>query len=132
MPSPRRFPRPATEEAGEAFASTAEAWLWAAKHVLMRAEGAKAQGISGSVARPCEPGDVVLAARRQHRAGWLGKRELRVLWHYGTLGREPWDDSPFEREDWRAWSNALARLEPPLIRRGIVVPPHPGRFGHVR
>lgn len=132
MPSPRRFPRPAAEVTGEAFATAAEAWLWAAKHALLAADGAKPEGHLGSVARPCEPGDVVLAARRLHKAGWLGKRELRALWHYGTLGREPWADSPFEREDWRVWSNAVSRLEAPLIRRGIVVPPHPGRFGHAR
>ena len=132
MPGPRRFPRPANEVTGEAFASASEAWLWAATLALLAADGAKRDSRSVTVPRPCEPGDVVLAAQRLHRAGWLGKRELRVLWHYGTLGREPWADSPFEREDWQTWSRALSRLEPPLIRRGIVAPPHPGRFGHAR
>lgn len=125
----KRFPRPTGVVTGQPFSTAAEAWIWAAQLQAKALDGAK-RGSGHGDPRPCEPGDIILVAKRLYRARWLTRDQLRILGHYGVLGREPWMDSVFEEADHRQWVAALDRLAPALQRRGFVLPPKPGRFGH--
>lgn len=130
MSRAKRFPRPTGPVTGSPFATVAEAWIWAAQLQAKAAEGGK-RGAGSGMPRPCEPGDIIAAAIRLHRARWLSQEQMQVLTHYGVLGRAPWPDSVFEQGHALTWDRALDRLAPVLQRRGIVLPPKPGRFGHV-
>lgn len=123
MPRERFACRPsfcAVRGAVQPFAAADEAWWWAVLAHRARAEGARIAAGRGLVPRPCEPIDVLLAARRLWRRGSLGPRHLTVLARYGEEQLAPDPVRPHQAADAALWLEALHRLDGVLRRKGIV------------
>ena len=119
--SRRRYvPRPLSFEVAVPFGCAVEAWFWAALACRARHEGARDGGAVGSVARPCEPEDVLRAAEGLWRQGRITRRQLEVMALYGRDLLPPDPLSAEQRADARLWDDALGRLEPVLRAKGIV------------
>ncbi len=116
------------------FADAAEAWFWFIQAQQARSEGARITAGAGLVPRPCEPVDILAILTQLHRTRRLLMDHILVLRHYGRRLMAP---DPRRVKEMRAhdlWTEALERLEPVLIRKGIVEgdttlrTPHPNRF----
>lgn len=120
MPRTRYAPRPTPSLPGEPFESCEAAWFWAVEtHDNMLGGARMAAGLA-EVPRPCDARDVLGAALRLHRGRTLSRGHVDVLFRYG---RRQWPPDPRvdeERACVRLWEEALARLEPELVRKGIV------------
>ena len=106
------------------FASAEEAWFWFIQAQAARTEGARFSRGLGLVARPCEPLDIMGVLDRLYRKRRLLRDHLLVLRHYGRRLMAP--DARLAREARAAtlWREAFNRLEPVLIRKGIVEEQH--------
>jgi hypothetical protein len=103
------------------FSSAEEAWLWTMAALDDRARGWRG-GASGPP-RPCEPDDVVMQLDRLFRRYVITREDAAVLAKWGKRRQPP---DPRARSAWRdaaLWQDALARLEPLLVERGIVRAP---------
>jgi hypothetical protein len=100
------------------FETAEAAWFWAAAALRARREGARP--VSGGPLRPCTPDDIVLCLERLYRAREIGPMHARVLRRWGDAGFAPDPKRWGDRGDVRLWREAMARLQPMLVRRGIV------------
>lgn len=102
------------------FENAEEAWFWFIQAMQARAEGARfTQGLA-LYPRPCEPIDILKLVERLHRQRRLLMDHVLVLRHYGTRLLPP---DPYRAKEMRAhtlWHEALGRLEPLLIKKGII------------
>lgn len=102
------------------FDSTEEAWFWFIEAQKAREDGARFSFGQGLVPRPCEPLDILNVLNALYRKRRLLMDHLRVLRHYGDRQMPP---DPRRHKEMRAhdlWCEALDRIEPVLVRKGIV------------
>lgn len=115
-----------------AFDNAQEAWLWFILAQEARNEGARFTSGAALVARPCEPCDILKCVDRLYRNRRLVMDHLLVLRHYGKRQLPPDPRRVKEVRAFALWKEALDRLEPVLVRKGIVRPkltlPKPGRY----
>jgi hypothetical protein len=102
------------------FRDAEEAWLWTMAALVARREGARFTANQGSIARPCEPDDVVKCLDGLYRRRRIDLVHARILRIWGERQVSPCPAVPGERCDWRLWREALDRLEWPLRVKGIV------------
>lgn len=104
------------------FSSVEEAWFWFIKAQQARNDGARVTVGQGLVPRPCEPVDILNVLDRLYRNRRLLIDHLKVLRHYGCRMMPPDQSRVKEMRAHTIWQEAMERLEPVLIRKGIVQP----------
>lgn len=120
MPRPR-FAPPAAPDAGEVpFDGAEQAWLWCVEAETYRLEGARMQAGLAARPRPCEPVDVLIAVERLARRGAIDRAHIDVLMRWGFRQQRPDGLDAESVRALRLWREALDRLEPDLVGRGIV------------
>jgi hypothetical protein len=115
-----RTPRPVSDRPATPFDTALEAWFWFIQAQDARNDGARFASGLGLVARPCEPSDILKILNTLYRARRLTRDHLLVLRHYGRRQMPP---DPRRARELRAhilWKEALERLEPIWVRKGIV------------
>ena len=120
MTEKSRIPTPQRETATVPFATVEEAWFWFIQAQAARVDGARFSMGQGLVARPCEPLDILRVLDRLHRQRRLLMDHLLVLRHYGRRLMPPDPRRAREVNAHKLWTEALQRIEPALIRKGIV------------
>jgi hypothetical protein len=103
------------------FEDAEHAWLWTMSALIARREGARYTANKGTIARPCDPDDVVKCLDALYRQGRINLVHARVLRIWGERQMPPGPTVPAERQDSRIWDEALERLAWPLRVKGIVV-----------
>lgn len=132
MSKDRYVPKTQPDQRTVLFDSAEEAWLWFILAQEARNEGARFSAGQGLVARPCEPSDILNVVDRLYRNRRILMDHLLVLRHYGKRQLPP--DARRLREVRAAslWSEAMERLEPVLVKKGIVrtkfFQPQPNRY----
>ena len=104
------------------FETAQEAWLWFVLAQEARNAGARISAGLSLISRPCEPMDILKCVERLYRNRRLVMDHILVLRHYGKRQLPP---DPARIKEVRAthlWNEALERLEPVFIRKGIVRP----------
>lgn len=117
-----RFPKPTSDVKTEPFNSAEEAWFWFLAAQAARNDGARVSAGAGLVARPCIPDDIYNVLNRLHRDRRLLMEHLLVLRHYGRRQMPPDPRRMKEVRAFHLWKEALERMEPLLVRKGIVKP----------
>jgi hypothetical protein len=102
------------------FGNAEHAWLWTMAALIARREGARFSAKKGSVARPCDPDDVVKCLDALYRQRRIDLAHARVLRIWGERQMPPSASVAAERQDRKLWIEALERLEWPLRVKGIV------------
>lgn len=102
------------------FSSVEEAWFWFIRANEARNAGARFTAGMGDVPRPCEPLDILRILDRLYRNRRLLWDHMLVLKHYGLRRLPPDPDRIKEVRACTLWQEALARLEPIMVRKGIV------------
>jgi hypothetical protein len=114
------------------FDNAEDAWLWFILAQEARNEGARFTAGAGLIARPCEPADILTCIDRLYRNRRLVMDHLLVLRHYGKRQLPPDPRRVKEVRAFALWKEALERIEPVLVRKGIVrlklSLPQPGRY----
>lgn len=114
------------------FDNAEEAWLWFILAQEAKNEGARVMAGAGLCVRPCEPLDILKSLDGLYRNRRLIMDHLLVLRHYGKRQLAPDPRRVKEVRAFALWKEALERLEPVLVRKGIVRPkltlPKPGRY----
>ena len=115
-----------------AFDTAEEAWLWFILAQEAKNAGARITAGAGLISRPCEPADILQSMDRLYRNRRLVMDHLLVLRHYGKRQLPPDPRRVKEVRAFALWKEALERMEPVLVRKGIVRPklslPQPGRY----
>jgi hypothetical protein len=115
-----RTPKPTPDVATHPFDSVMEAWFWFIQAQDARNDGARFSAGVGLIPRPCEPSDILKILNTLYYARRLERDHLLVLRHYGRRQMPPDPRRVKERRAHDVWKEALNRLEPVLIRKGIV------------
>lgn len=105
------------------FESVTEAWFWFIQAQQARNDGVQLRLGAGLFPRPCEPVDILRVLDRLYRQRRLLRDHLLVLRHYGRRQMPP---DPQRVREYRAfclWEEALERIEPVLVAKGIVTSP---------
>ena len=114
------------------FSDAEETWFWFILAQEARNAGARFSAGLSLTERPCEPGDILQCVERLYRNRRLMMDHILVLRHYGKRQMAPDPRRVKEVRAFSLWKEALERLEPVLVRKGIVRPklslPQPGRF----
>jgi len=119
------------------FNDAQEAWFWFVQAQEARNEGARFTAGVSLFPRPCEPADMLKILDGLYRQRRLMRDHLLVLRHYGRRQLAPDLNRVKEVQAHRLWHEALERIEPILIRKGIVQPKkflnklgtnHPNKF----
>lgn len=113
-------PRPTSTAPTIPFADAQEAWFWFIQAQQARIDGARVSAGAGLVPRPCEPIDILNVVSQLHRARRLLIDHILVLRHYGRRTMAPDPRRAKEMRAHKLWTEALAHIEPVLIRKGIV------------
>ncbi len=114
------IPRGQSGSEATPFETAEEAWFWFVQAQEARNEGARIVSGIGKGVRPCEPVDILKVLDRLYRQRRLLRDHLLVLRHYGRRLLPPDQKRVKEVRAWDLWSEALERIEPLLIRKGIV------------
>lgn len=101
------------------FKSSEDAWFWTMNSLRARRDGRRASTYGGSLARPCEPDDVVGCLDNLFRSHDINADHARVLRQCGDQQAAP-DPQRGPPRDLKLWREALDRLDAPLRRKGIV------------
>lgn len=117
--SPKRLPDTETT----AFESAEEAWFWFILAQKARNEGARGGAGRALAARPCEPSDILQCVDRLYRHRRLSMDHILVLRHYGKRQMAPDKSRVKEVQASALWNEAMERLEPVLMRKGIICTP---------
>lgn len=118
-----RSPRPLPSGEARPFDDVAEVIFWFVQAQEARAAGARVRAGLGLVDRPCEPLDVLAVIDRLYRQRRLGIDHVRVLAHYGRRLMPPDPDRALEVRAFVLWQEALDRLRPALLAKGILADP---------
>ncbi len=102
------------------FETAEEAWFWFIDAQAAKNDGARFVSGAGLIPRPCEPTDILTVLDRLHRQRRLLMDHLLVLRHYGKRGLSPDPRRVKELRAHKLWKEALERIEPVLVRKGIV------------
>lgn len=120
MTTDKYTPKPSSTAAALPFADAAEAWFWFIQAQQARMDGARVVSGQGLVPRPCEPVDILNVISQLHRSRRLLIDHILVLRHYGRRMMAPDPRRVKEMRAHKLWAEALERIEPVLIRKGIV------------
>ena len=121
MGTKERFtPKPQPDIKRIPFDTTEEAWFWFIQAQKAREDGARFSFGQGLVPRPCEPLDILNVLNGLYRKRRLLMEHLRVLRFYGDRQMAPDPRRQREMLAHDLWCEALDRIEPILIRKGIV------------
>lgn len=115
------------------FSTAEEAWFWFILAQTAKVEGAKLCSGASLMKRPCEPTDILTCLDRLYRNRRITMDHMLVLRHYGKRQMAPDPRRVKEARAFTLWKEALERLEPVLVRKGIVrsvltLPSRPSRF----
>lgn len=121
------------KKSGTPFIDAEEAWFWFIQAQQARNDGARLKAGASTIERPCEPTDILKILDRLYRNRILLRDHLLVLRHYG---RRQFSPDPHRVKEARAaflWREAMKKIEPSFIRKGIVhqkilTTPHPNKF----
>lgn len=102
------------------FDTVEEAWFWFIRAMQARNEGARFRKGEALVPRPCEPVDIFKIMDRLYRSRRLLIDHFKVLRHYGRRMLPPDPHRVKERRAHTLWTEAMKRLEPALVNKGIV------------
>jgi hypothetical protein len=103
------------------FDNGEEAWFWFISAQQAKNEGARVVANMGKEIRPCEPIDIFKILDRLYRNRVLTMHHFKVLRHYGRRGFAPDVDHLREQRAAHLWREAFMRLEPILVRKGIIL-----------
>ncbi len=104
------------------FENSEEAWFWFIAAQQARNDGARITAGDGLLRRPCEPVDILKILDGLCRKRQLLRDHLLVLRHYG---RRHWPPDPYrikEAQSYELWQEALERMSPILLSKGIIEP----------
>lgn len=102
------------------FDDAVEAWFWFVQAQQARNEGARYTAGMSLTPRPCEPADILKILDNLYRKRRLLRDHLLILRHYGRRQMVP---DPRRAKEVRAdvlWKEAMERIEPVLLRKGII------------
>lgn len=102
------------------FGNAEEAWFWFILAQEARNDGARYGAGLSLYARPCEPTDILSVVERLYRNRRLVMDHILVLRHYGKRQLAPDPRRIKEVRAYALWEEALERMEPVLVRKGIV------------
>lgn len=102
------------------FDNTVEAWFWFIKAQEAKNEGARFTAGLSLTPRPCEPTDILKILDKLYRNRRLERDHLLVLRHYGRRQLCPDPRRVKEVRADKLWKEAIDRIEPVLVRKGIV------------
>ncbi|MEM1093590.1 MAG: hypothetical protein AAGJ10_03220, partial [Bacteroidota bacterium] len=95
-------------------------WFWFVQVQSAKAEGARLRSDASAIKRPCETNDILKIVDRLYRQRRLMRDHLKVLHHYGVRMMAPDKRRVKEMRAFDLWQEAMGRIEPILIRKGIV------------
>lgn len=134
MTSERQHPpKPQNDPHIVPFESATDAWFWFILAQQARNEGARYTAGMSLTPRPCEPTDILKILDGLYRQRRLLRDHLLVLRHYGRRQMAPDPRRVKEVLANKLWNEALERIEPILVRKGIVrakkiTTNHPNKF----
>lgn len=121
MSSSRKTPPPIiSDETAMPFENAVEAWFWFILAQQAKNEGAQIRAGQSLICRPCEPADILNILDRLYRQRMLLREHLLILRHYGRRQMLPDPRRIKEIRAHQIWKEAIERIEPVLIRKGIV------------
>ena len=119
--------KPATENKRDRFHQTAvpfesaqEAWFWFILAQDAKNDGARVTAGQALIPRPCEPTDILQTLDRLYRNRLIKWEHCLTLRHFGRKQIAPDVRYVKERKTAKLWDEAMARLEPALVRKNIV------------
>lgn len=118
------FPKPQPDSETVPFDSVSEAWFWFIKAQEAKNEGARFTSGLSLYPRPCEPTDILKILDGLYRNRRLMRDHLLVLRHYGRRQVPPDPRRIKEARAHALWVEALDRIEPIFLRKGIVREKH--------
>jgi hypothetical protein len=104
----------------ELFDNSQDAWFWFMQANEAKRVGAKCSPGLGAVSRPCEPEDIMNIVNKLYRQRSLLIDHVRILAHYGKKLCAPNDDRYREKKAVTLWREAMAKIEPVFIKKGII------------
>lgn len=102
------------------FRDAEEAWFWFIQAQQARIDGARFATGQGLVPRPCEPIDILKVLDQLYRQRRLLMEHFLVLRHYGRRMMPPDPRRVKEGKAFKLWREAMDRMEPVLVRKGII------------
>lgn len=102
------------------FGTTQEAWFWFMQANAAKVIGAKCSPGMGEVTRPCEPEDIMNIINKLYRQRNLLIDHIRILAHYGKKLCAPNSDRYREKKAHTIWREAMSKIEPVFISKGII------------
>lgn len=102
------------------FETVEEAWFWFVLAQQAKVEGARYTAGLSLTPRPCEPSDILKILNNLYRNRLLLWDHCLVLRHYGRRQLAPDPSRVKEVRAHKLWCEAMKRLEPVLIRKGIM------------
>lgn len=134
MASDPKYPQnPQTDPNTVPFESAVDVWFWFILAQQARNEGARYTAGMSLTPRPCEPTDILKILDGLYRNRRLLRDHLLVLRHYGRRQMAPDPRRTKELLAHKLWKEAMERIEPVLVRKGIVrakklTTNHPNKF----
>ncbi len=120
MTTEKYTPKPQSGAPAVPFSDTEEAWFWFIQAQQARVDGARFSAGAGLIPRPCEPIDILNVISQLHRSRRLMMDHILVLRHYGRRLMAPDPRRVKEMRAHKLWAEAMERIEPVLVRKGIV------------
>lgn len=102
------------------FETVEEVWFWFVLAQQAKVDGARYTAGLSLTPRPCEPSDILKILNNLYRNRMLLWDHLLVLRHYGRRQLAPDPRRVKEARAYKLWGEALKRLEPIFIRKGIM------------
>lgn len=102
------------------FESVEEAWFWFIMAQQAKNDGARFVSGASTIPRPCEPIDVLKILDELYRQRRLMREHFLVLRHYGVRNMPPDARRIKEARSAQLWGEAMERIEPVMIRKGII------------
>ena len=119
-PAPKESARKPIDTPFVPFDNVEEAWFWFIQAQQASLDGARVTAGLSLTPRPCEPADILNILNRLYRNRLLLWDHMLVLRHYGRRQMAPDERRVKEARAHKLWGEEMKRLEPVLIRRGIM------------
>ena len=104
------------------FLSAEEAWFWCINAIRTTREGARVAANKSTLARPCDPRDIMAIAARLQREGRLKPAHLKIMRDFGHRQSPPDRRVHEEAPAALLWDAAMDQLTAPLSKKGIIEP----------
>ena len=104
------------------FLSAEEAWFWCINAIRTTREGARVAANKSTMARPCDPRDIMAIAARLQRQGRLKPAHLKIMRDFGHRQSPPDRRVHEEAPAALLWDAAMDQLTTPLSKKGIIEP----------